>query len=348
MAVEIKKTIIRRKIKVLIVDDSLVFRETLKRGISLDAAIDVVATASDPYLARDKIIEFEPDVMTLDVEMPKMNGIEFLKKLMPQYPIPVVVVSAVSENVFDALNAGAVDFVTKPGAGTKQGMESLINELIIKIKIASTAKVGHWKGEFSAGSRIGIINNRAARNIIAIGASTGGTEAIFSIIKKFPGNIPGTVVVQHMPPLFTAMYADRLNNSCMVEVKEAQTGDKVLPGRVLIAPGDYHMRVKKSGALYTVECFKGEKVSGHCPSIDVLFESVAKVAGKNALGVILTGMGSDGAKGLLEMKRNGARTIGQDKHSSVVYGMPKVAYEIGAVEKQASLDSIPKLIHSML
>ncbi|MFZ5988846.1 MAG: protein-glutamate methylesterase/protein-glutamine glutaminase [Bacillota bacterium] len=343
-----KRTSIRRKIKVLIVDDSLVFRETLARGIAQDAAIEVIATASDPYSARDKIIEFEPDVMTLDVEMPRMNGIEFLKRLMPQYPIPVVVVSAVSENVFDALNAGAVDFVTKPNLNNPKGIESLINELIIKIKIASTAKVGHWKKETVAAKTVGNSVNETSNKIIAIGASTGGTEAIFSVLRMFPRDIPGTVIVQHMPPVFTRMYAERLNNTCLMEVKEAENGDKVYPGRVLIAPGDYHMKLKKSGSIFVVECQRGEKVSGHCPSVDVLFNSVASAAGRNAVGIILTGMGSDGAKGLYAMRQKGARTIGQDEKSSVVYGMPKVAYDMGAVEKQAPLDSIPQLVYSML
>lgn len=348
MTLDAKKISIKRKIKVLVVDDSLVFRETLARGIAQDAAIEVVATATDPYSARDKIIEFEPDVMTLDVEMPRMNGIEFLKILMPQYPIPVVVVSSVSENVFDALNAGAVDFVTKPGPGNKNGMELLINELIIKIKIASIAKVGHWKNMHPKSNRVERSQNKGSRDIIAIGASTGGTEAILNIIKMFPRDIPGTVVVQHMPAVFTKMYADRLNNSCVVEVKEAQTGDRLYPGRVLIAPGEYQMRLKKSGTFYIVECIKAEKVSGHCPSVDVLFDSVARTAGKTAVGVILTGMGRDGAQGLLSMRQNGARTIGQDENTCVVYGMPRVAFEIGAVEKQAPLDSIPNMIYSML
>ena len=339
---------IKKKIKVLVVDDSLVFRETLASGISKDAGIEVVGTASDPFMARDKILEMEPDVLTLDVEMPKMNGIEFLKRLMPQYPIPVVVVSAVSDNVFDALNAGAVDFVTKPDIRLGRGIDALINELVVKIKIASTAQLGHWKNN-SAGS--GVVKKMMGNTgdvIIAIGASTGGTEAIASILKQFPRHMPGIVIVQHMPPVFTRMYADRLNNSCLLEVKEAQTGDKVIPGTVLIAPGEYHMRLKKVGNIYSVECFRGEKVNGHCPSVDVLFESVAQKAGTAAIGVILTGMGYDGAKGLLSMRKKGAWTIGQDEKSCVVYGMPKVAYSIGAVQKQASLFSIPQLIYSML
>jgi len=343
-----KRISIKRKIRVLVVDDSLLFREKISKGIAQDAAIEVVATASDPYAARDRIIEFKPDVMTLDVEMPRMNGIEFLKRLMPQYPIPVVVVSAASQNVFDALNAGAVDFVTKPDLSSQKGFDFLINELIIKIKIASTAKVGHWKKEYTVSKAVGSLNSGASNKIIAIGASTGGTEAIFNLLKLLPRDIPGTVIVQHMPPVFTRMYAERLNNSCVMEVREAKNGDRVCPGTVLIAPGDYHMTLKKSGTGYIVECVKGEKVSGHCPSVDVLFNSVAQVAGKNAVGIILTGMGRDGASGLLAMRQKGARTLGQDEKSCVVYGMPKVAFEIGAVEKQASLEAMPQLVYSML
>lgn len=341
-------TSFKRRIKVLIVDDSLLFRETLAKGIAQDAAIEVVGTAADAFSARDKILKYKPDVMTLDVEMPRMNGIEFLKRLMPQYPIPVVVISTVSDNVFNALNAGAVDFVTKPNSKSQLSMRTFINEIIIKIKIASTAKVGKWKTEGTVRNNISTIKRCDTSKILAIGASTGGTEAIYSLLKAMPKDLPGTVIVQHMPPVFTRLYSERLNNSCAMEVKEAENGDRVLPGRVLIAPGDYHMRVKKAGNIYIVECFKGEKVNGHCPSVDILFESVAKVAGKNAIGVILTGMGGDGAKGLLAMRRSGAHTIGQDEQSCVVYGMPKVAYDIGAVERQVSLDSIPQTIFSML
>lgn len=333
-----------KKIRVLVVDDSILFRETLARGISEDFGIEVVGTASDPFMARDKILELEPDVLTLDVEMPRMNGIEFLRKLMPQYPLPVVVVSAVSSNVFDALDAGAVDFVTKPNSRNPGALNAFINELIIKIKIASTAKVGHFKRENSAiktSGKRGVFKEDA---IIAIGASTGGTEAIYSVIKAFSRDMPGVVIVQHMPSVFTRMYAERLNNSCSMEVKEAEDGDIVKAGRVLIAPGDYQMELKKDNECYYVKCYRGGKVSGHCPSVDVLFNSVAAAAGKNAIGVILTGMGSDGAKGLLSMKRNGAYTIGQDEKTCVVYGMPMVAFNIGAVERQVPLDRIPEAI----
>jgi two-component system, chemotaxis family, protein-glutamate methylesterase/glutaminase len=339
---------VKRKIRVLVVDDSIVFRDTLARGIAGDPWIEVVATASDPYVARDKILEFEPDVMTLDVEMPRMNGIEFLKRLMPQYPIPVVVVSAVSESVLDALNAGAVDFVTKPDAKSPRNLEIFVRELIVKIKIASTAKVGHLKREFGNDPPSTAAVAKKGDRIIAIGASTGGTEAIYEVIRSFSRDMPGTVIVQHMPPFFTGIYAQRLNNSCLVEVKEAKSGDVVAPGRVLLAPGDRHMRLIRKGSLYSVECFQGDNVNGHCPSVDVLFNSVADKAGASGIGVILTGMGYDGAKGLLKMKQAGAMTIGQDEQSCVVYGMPKVAYEIGAVSKQVPLGRVSRLICSVL
>jgi len=338
-----------KKIKVLVIDDSLLFRETVARGLANDSGIEVVGTAADVFMARDKILDLEPDVLTLDVEMPRMNGIEFLKKLMPQYPLPVVMVSAVSDHVFDALNAGAVDFVTKPEMTGQRNLDSFINELVIKIKIASMAKVGHLKKNYRADQLAGTIGTSSNSPVIAIGASTGGTEAIYEIIHALPRDMPGIVVVQHMPAVFTGMYAKRLNNSCQMEVKEAQSGDLITPGKVLIAPGgDRHMRINKKGGQYSVECFTGEKVNGHCPSVDVLFNSVADKAGAHAIGVILTGMGYDGAKGLLKMKKVGAMTIGQDEQSSVVYGMPKVAYDIGAVNKQATLKNIPQLLCSII
>jgi len=337
-----------KRIRVLVVDDSIVYREVLSKGISSDPSIEVVATAKDPFDARDKIIEYEPDVMTCDVEMPKMNGIEFIRKLLPQYSLPVIVVSSVSDAVFDAMNAGAIDFVTKPDVKSVKSVENFINEMILKVKIASASKVMTRKVENSPGNIYANLNTDTSSRIIAIGASTGGTEAISYILKAVPINMPGIVIVQHIPPDFSRMFADRLNTSTNLEVKEAKTGDFVENGRVLIAPGDQHMKIKKVGDKYKVECFEGDKVNGHCPSVDILFESVAKEAGKNAIGVILTGMGYDGAKGLLSMRRQGARTLGQDEKSSVVYGMPKVAFNIGAVEKQAALDQIPKQIYSLL
>lgn len=330
----------------LVVDDSVVSREIISRGICSDSNIEVVATAVDPFDARDKIIEFEPDVMTCDVEMPKMNGIEFIRRLLPQYPFPVIVVSTVSEAVFDAMKAGAVDFVTKPHMQSVRSVEGFINTLIAKIKVASHAKVSLIKDMPIV--KIPTKEIPPTDKIIAIGASTGGTEAIFNLLKHLPKTIPGMVIVQHIPPVFSQMFAQRLNNSTSLFVKEAQTGDYLETGKVLIAPGDQHMRVKKIGSKYKVECFHGDRVNGHCPSVDVLFESVAKECGKNSIGIILTGMGYDGAKGLFSMRHKGAKTIGQDENSSVVYGMPKVAFNIGAVEKQVPLGEMPRLIYSIL
>lgn len=338
----------KKKIKVLVVDDSIFFRETISRCINEDPMLEVVGTASDPYQARDRIIDLEPDIMLLDVQMPGMSGIEFLKRLMPQYPIPVVVVSGSSSMVFDALKAGAADFVVKPDFKASRGSESFIKEILIKLKIASTVKLASYQRKTESNSFSGIPGKMKNNIIIAIGASTGGTEAIYDIIKALPVEIPGIVIVQHMPPVFTKLYAQRLNNSCALEVKEAQTNDIILPGKVLIAQGDSHMRIRKSGSNYFAECFKGEKVNGHCPSVDVLFESVAECAGKNSVGIILTGMGYDGAKGLLKMRKKGARTIGQDEKSSIVYGMPKVAYDINAVEQQAPPKNIPAIINSLV
>jgi len=275
-----------------------------------------------------------------------MNGIEFIKRLLPQYPLPVVVVSSVSVAVFEAMKAGAVDFVTKPNVQSVQDVEGFIHELIQKIKIAANAKIPKLAGH----SITNVVEEGTSveGRLIAIGASTGGTEAIFNILKVLPSQIPGIVVTQHIPPVFSKMFADRLNDSTQLRVKEAQTGDYVDPGSVLIAPGGQHMRIKKIGGRYRVECFEGEKVNGHCPSIDVLFESVAKEVGKGAIGIILTGMGYDGAKGLLTMRRKGARTLGQDEKSSVVYGMPKVAFEIGAVERQIPLETMAQALVTLL
>lgn len=338
-----------RQIKVLVVEDSLVFRELLVTNLNKDPAIQVVATATDPYEARDKIIRFKPDVMTLDIELPKMSGLEFLRKLMPQYPMPVIVLSALSEKVFDAMQAGAVDFVAKPVVTNQKELEAfLVNELPVKIKVASTAKISRIKQSAH------VVENKSAKKgnkdvIIAIGASTGGTEAIASVVKEFPADVPGTVIVQHMPAGFTEMYAKRLDNQCKCRVKEAENGDVVEQGLVLLAPGgDRQMSLVKVGENYQVSLKKAPKVNGHCPSVDVLFDSVAKNVGRNAIGIILTGMGGDGAKGLKAMRDAGAKTIGQDENSCVVYGMPKVAYDIGAVQYQEKLGDIAKKTYSLL
>ena len=337
-------------IKVLVVEDSIVFRELLVQNLSKDPAIKVVATARDPFEARDLILAHKPDVMTLDVELPRMNGIDFLRRLIPQYPLPVVVISSLSDKVFDALNAGAVDFVAKPAVSNRAQLEDFIkNELLVKIKIASTAKISNIKKTVMMQQEQVHPTVAQSNVVVAIGASTGGTEAIFSVVKEFGTDIPGIVCVQHMPPKFTEMYAKRLNDQCRIQVKEAETGDRVLPGHMLIAPGgDRHMRLVKVNGVYQVEVKAGPRVNGHCPSVEVLFESVAKVAGPHALGIILTGMGGDGAKGLLSMRRAGARTIGQDESTCVVYGMPKVAYDIGAVEYQEKLNDIPHKTYALL
>jgi len=340
-----------RKIKVLVVEDSVFFRELLVKHLNNDPALEVVASAKDPFEARDMIVKYKPDVMTLDIEMPRMNGIEFLRKLMPQYPMPVVMISSLSDKVFEALNAGAVDFVAKPAMSDRKKLEELMtNELPIKIKIASTAKIGNIKRNAVPELTEAVATNASSKDLVlAIGASTGGTEAIATVLKEFGTDIPGTVIVQHMPAGFTEMYANRLNDQCRVTVKEAKDGDRVLPGHVLIAPGgDCQMRLVKVNGHYQVEVKPGPKVSGHCPSVDVLFESVAKAAGSRSIGIILTGMGGDGAKGLLEMRKAGARTIGQDETTCVVYGMPKVAFDIGAVEHQEKLNDIAKKTYAVL
>lgn len=335
-------------IKVLVVDDSIVFRELLVQNLNKDPAIRVVATAKDPFEARDAILAHRPDVMTLDIELPRMSGIEFLRKLMPQYSLPVVVISSLSDKVFDAMSAGAVDFVAKPAVSSRRQLEDFIrNELLVKVKIASTAKIGNIKRVVPA--QQSYLSAKKNHLLVAIGASTGGTEAIFNVVKDYGTDIPGIVCVQHMPPGFTAMYAKRLNDQCRIRVKEAETGDRVQQGSMLIAPGgDRHMHLVKVGDGYQVEVKPGPKVNGHCPSVEVLFESVARAAGADAVGIILTGMGGDGAKGLLSMRKAGARTIGQDESTCVVYGMPKVAYDLGAVEYQEKLSDIAGRTYALL
>lgn len=328
-----------RKIRTLIVDDSIFFRNTLEQHLINDPQIEVVGTAVDAMDAMEKIRVLNPDVVTMDVEMPKMNGIDFLKKLMPTHPVPVVVVSSLPINAFDALDAGAVDFVKKPDMSSPSDMKNFINELTIKIKIASTASVGRKKIAPEP-PLVPTLTASVDNIVIAIGASTGGTEAILSVVRELPASTPGIIVVQHMPPVFTNMYAQRLDKICKMAVKEASNNDRVERGHILIAAGDAHLRLAKDMRGFYVKCAPGEKVSGHCPSVDVMFDSVASIAGKNSLGVILTGMGADGANGLLQMRKKGAYTIGQDKESCVVYGMPMVAFNIGGVTRQLPLDKI--------
>ncbi len=339
-----------RKIKVLITDDSLLFRNILKQELSKDSLIEIVGMAVDPIDAQEKIDQLKPDIVTLDVEMPKMNGITFLKKLMKESPIKVVLVSSLNISVFDALDAGAVDFVKKPDMGIQNELNSFFLELRSKIKIAHIARLRTnipMNIEKLPISSIKL-ETLSTQKIIAIGASTGGTEATLEILKKLPKEVPGILVTQHMPPGFTKMYADRLNRICQMEVREAVNGDRLTNGLALIAPGDKQMRLAKDAKGYFVRCLEGEKVSGHCPSVDVLFESVAKAAGKNSIGIILTGMGKDGANGLLNMRKEGAYTIGQDQGSCVVYGMPKVAFEIGAVQIQSPIADIADVLIKQL
>ncbi len=340
---------LNRKIRVLVIDDSSLVRTILSQGLAADPGIEVVGSAPDPYVARDRIVELKPDVLTLDVEMPRMDGVEFLRRLMPQYPLPVVMVSALTKRgqqiTLDALEAGAVDFVTKPSTDVARGLSAMMLELRTKIKIAASANVGHFKERKAALFAGKVLSTPKALaestdKIIAIGASTGGTEAIRAIITRYPANTPGVVIVQHMPAGFTRMFADRLNELCPMQVKEAANGDRVMAGRILIAPGEKQLRVRRSGGIYEVDCHPGEKVSGHCPSVDVMMHSVAEQVGSNAVGIMLTGMGRDGAAGMLAMRRAGARNIAQDEESSVVFGMPREAYANGGAEKLVPLREI--------
>lgn len=345
-----------RKIRVLIVDDSALVRNILSQGLSLDPSIEVVGTASDPYIARDRIIELEPDVLTLDVEMPRMDGVAFLRKLMPQYPLPVVMVSSLTQRgkqiTMEALDAGAVDFVAKPTSNVAAGLNAMLMELRTKVKIAATANVSHWKGKRPVVGTVAANKHSALAEstdkVIAIGASTGGTEAIRRVLESFPASTPGTVIVQHMPGGFTKMFADRLNQICPMQVKEAEPGDRVRTGLVLIAPGGSQFEVIRSGGFYQVRIGGPDKVSGHCPSVDVMMHSVAKHVGGNAIGAMLTGMGQDGADGMLAMRQAGARCLAQDEASSVVFGMPRVAFEKGGAERLVPLEQMAPALLSLL
>ncbi|MDP4132692.1 MAG: chemotaxis response regulator protein-glutamate methylesterase [Bacillota bacterium] len=330
------------KIRVLIVDDSPLFVKAIEEILNTED-FEVVGTSYDAFDAGDKLIKLKPDVVTLDVEMPKMTGIEFLKLLLPKYPVPVVMVSSASGSVFDAINAGAVDFVEKPSGLNKENISLFKSELITKIKIASIAVLG--KKTNNNVNTISRLNSPQKNDIIiAMGASTGGTEAIEQILRAFPKEMPGIVIVQHMPPVFTQIYAKRLNSICEMEIVEASDGDLILPGKVLIAPGGKQLSISKSGLKPTVHCYNGEKVNGLAPSVDVTFNSMADIIGGRSLGVLLTGMGKDGAKGLLEMKKKGAYTIAQDEKSCIVYGMPKEAISLGAAKKISPLDNIAEEI----
>jgi two-component system, chemotaxis family, protein-glutamate methylesterase/glutaminase len=361
-----------KKTRVLIIDDSAVVRQTLETIINADSRLEVMATASDPYFAANKIRKAIPDVITLDVEMPRMDGITFLKTLMSQRPVPVVIISSLTskgtQTAMQALEFGAVEVLNKPQLGnTKKFLEETSIKICDTIKAASMAHVSRIspaKAKAVAGasntpvarkySADAVIKNSPRRSmikttdkVIAVGASTGGTEALRVFLEGLPHDAPGVVVVQHMPEHFTKSFADRLNALCKVTVKEAENNDTVLPGRVLIAPGNKHMLLKRSGARYYVEVKDGPLVNRHRPSVDVLFRSTAQYAGNNSIGIIMTGMGADGAKGLLEMKNAGARTIAQDEKSCVVFGMPKEAIKLEAADKIMPLDKIAAQVMSM-
>ncbi|MBI9074744.1 MAG: chemotaxis response regulator protein-glutamate methylesterase [Desulfatibacillum sp.] len=341
-------------IRVLIVDDSAVVRQIFTEALTREPGIVVVGTAPDPYVARDKIVTLKPDVITLDVEMPRMDGLTFLKKIMKYYPLPVIIVSSLTTKggklALEAMESGAVEVLSKPGSSYSVG--DMKQQLADKIRAAARVRVTYHKEPDPASMAKPSFVTRAltetTNKVVAIGASTGGTEALKTVLMRFPVTMPGIVVVQHMPPNFTTAFADRLNTLCQIAVKEAEDGDPVLPGRALIAPGNYHMLLKRSGARYYVNVKTGPMVCHQRPSVDVLFNSTAQYAGANAVGAILTGMGADGAKGMLKMREAGARTIGQDEDSCVVYGMPKEAMKVGAVEKQFPLDRIADEIMNVL
>ncbi|MCX7986702.1 MAG: chemotaxis response regulator protein-glutamate methylesterase [Bacteroidales bacterium] len=346
-----------KKIRVLIVDDSAVVRQTLASILESDPQIEVMGTASDPFFAAKKIQNEVPDVITLDIEMPRMDGLTFLKKIMSQHPIPVVVISSLTaegtETGMKALEYGAVEIITKPQMNTKQFLEESRIRICDAVKAAAIARIKRKQvnnlvvqPKLSADVIIpdAPITNRAmiktTEMVIAVGASTGGTDAIQQFLQAMPVDCPGIVIVQHMPEHFTRSFANRLNDICQINVKEAENGDSVLRGQALIAPGNYHMLLKRSGAKYYVEVKEGPLVNRHRPSVDVLFRSTARYAGRNAVGIIMTGMGDDGARGLLEMKEAGAYTIAQDEKSCVVFGMPNEAIKLGAAEKILPLDQI--------
>ena len=355
-----------KKIRVMVVDDSVLARTMITQGLSQNNRIEIVGTAINAQDAMVKVAQCKPDVITSDVEMPGMSGIDFIKLLLPKYPLPVILVSSLDLRVFDALSAGAVDFVRKPEPGKN---DVFIRGLAAKVIAAAGARVRPRPGIQTPplASKPGavrmpttgsspalpappLLGNRPSLDnvIIGLGASTGGTEATLEVMRRLPADIPGMLIVQHMPVGFTQMYADRLNRLCHMEVREAKTGDEIRRGLALLAPADFQMRVVRSGGRYTVSCQPGEKVSGHRPSVDALFTSMAEQVKCKMAGIIMTGMGRDGADGLLKMRQAGAYTIGQDKESCVVYGMPMVAYDIGGVCVQASCTNISNVLLNQL
>ena len=340
------------RIKVLVVDDSAVVRQVMLDVLKGAPDIEVIGTASDPLFAMQKMQTQWPDVITLDIEMPRMDGITFLRKLMGEHPTPVVVCSSLTERgaetTLQALAAGAVSIITKPKMGVKQFLQDASNDLVEAVRAAARANIRRL-GNLPATPRLGAdavlpppsgAMARTTERIVAIGTSTGGTQALEAVLTRLPRVCPGIVVVQHMPEKFTAAFAERLNSLCEIEVLEAKNGDRVIPGRALIAPGGLHMMLTRSGAQYGVEILNGPLVSRHKPSVDVLFRSVAKTAGRNATGIIMTGMGDDGARGMKEMHDAGAYTVAEDESTCVVYGMPKEAVRLGGVDRSVPLHGI--------
>lgn len=339
-------------IKVLIIDDSAMIRKVFEQELSKDPEIEVVGTAPDPIVGRDKIVYLKPDVITLDIEMPRMDGLTFLGKLMQHYPIPVVVVSSLAKKGGDvalkAMELGAVEVLSKPGSAYSVG--DMSEQLIEKVKAASKVKVYKRTEQPQVLTReqsspmVASMAVKTTNKIIAIGASTGGTEALKEVISRLPANAPPVVIVQHMPQNFTKAFADRLNSICQVQVKEAVDGEYLATGKVLIAPGNQHMEIRRSGINYYVTLFDGPMMFHQRPAVEILFNSVAKYAGQNAVGAILTGMGKDGAQGLLNMRQAGANTVAQDEKTSIVFGMPKEAIDIGAAQVIKPLQSIAQTL----
>ena len=345
------------KIKVLVVDDSALMRQMITEILQQDPSIEVVGTAADPFIAREKILSLNPHVLTLDVEMPRMDGLSFLEKLMAGRPMPVVMLSSLTEKgcqtTMRALELGAVDFITKPKLDVVSGMEAICRDIVDKVKHAAKANVQRRKanGERAVYGGAKPVPTEAliasTHKVIAIGGSTGGTEALLEVLAAFPPDAPGVVAVIHMPEGFTKSYAARLDRHCQIRVKEAEDGDRILPGHALLAAGNFHMETYRSGATYAVRVFNAPPVSRHRPSVDVLFRSCAKHLGVNAVGLILTGMGNDGAAGLLEMNQAGAHTFAQDEATCVVFGMPKEAIALGGVDEILPLPKMaPKALQA--
>jgi two-component system chemotaxis response regulator CheB len=345
-----------KKIGVLVVDDSAVVRRVVSELLSAERDIEVISACADPILATERMSRRWPDVIVLDIEMPRMDGITFLKTIMAARPTPVVICSTLTEKgaetTMQALSSGALGIVTKPKLGIKKFLQDSSSDLVNEVRSAARANLKNLRPKAGLAPTPKLnadvilpaptgAMTRTTERIVAIGTSTGGTQALESILTRLPRTCPGIVIVQHMPEKFTASFAARLDSLSRIEVKEAQHNDRVIPGRALIAPGARHMLLKRSGAQYHVDVVNGPLVKRHCPSVDVLFRSVAKYAGANAAGIIMTGMGDDGAAGLLEMKNAGARTLAQDEESCVVYGMPREAVKLGAVERMVSLADIP-------